>query len=103
MMNGCNTIHMKDMSISIYVKSKSIWKLADKLHLYYLFRTKSMCSAVLSLQEFSYINSYLKVTLLYLCTHLLCIRYVGRCLWAGLIGLVYGLGFTCTVDGSWGN
>ena len=24
MMNGCNTIHMKDMSISIYVKNKSI-------------------------------------------------------------------------------
>ena len=103
MMNGCNTIHMKDMSISIYVKNKAMWKLADKLHLYYLFRTKSMGSAVLSLQEFSYINSYLKVTLLYLCTHLLCIRYVGRCLWAGLIGLVYGLCFTFTMNGSWGS
>ena len=46
---------MEDMSITIYVKNK-FWKLVKHHISYYLFRTKSMGSAVLSLQEFSYIK-----------------------------------------------
>ena len=63
-----------------------------------------LVSAVLRLQEFSYISSDMKATLLYpIFTHLLCIRYVGRGLWALLIGLVCGLCFTFTMSGSWGS
>ena len=106
MMNGSNTIQMKDMSITIYVKNK-FWKLADKLHLYYLFRTKSMGSAVLSLQEFSYIKllyeSYFTIPLYSFTMHslrgTLSVGWADRfSLWVGFY--VYGGWFMGKLRGS---
>ena len=104
MMNGSNTIQMKDMSITIYVKNK-FWKLA--LHIYYLFRTKSMGSAVLSLQEFSYIKllyeSYFTIPLYSFTMHslrgTLSVGWADRfSLWVGFY--VYGGWFMGKLRGS---